>query len=299
MEDISKEHLAVMADEVVEFLNLKPGKKILDCTVGSGGLSKKIISKIMPDGLLIGLDYDTKAIEKADNNLLDFKGHYILIKENFRNVDKVLERLNLREIDGAVMDLGISSMQLNDQERGLSFKLEGPLDMRLDQDNPTTCENLINKANFNQLDRIIKEYGEEPFHRRIAMAIVEKRRERRIKTTTELVNIIIGALPYKRRHLRIHPATRTFMALRIAVNNELENLEVALSKIFDCISFLSRVCVISFHSLEDRIVKNKFKELKEKEIVRILTKKPLIPAYSEIISNPRARSAKLRVAEKI
>lgn len=299
MDRILLGHQAVMGEEVIQFLDLKPGKKILDCTVGAGGHAGRILPNILPGGLLVGIDYDSQTLKIAESNLREFKNNFVLVKDNFINFDKILVNLGIDKIDGVVMDLGISSIQLDDALRGLSFKVDGPLDMRVDGNSVVTAGSIVNNASFEELDRILKECGEEPFHRRIAKSIIDSRRRKKITSTLELAEIVLKATPYSRRHRNIHPATRTFMALRIEVNEELDNLKAVLSKIFEFMNLLSRICVISFHSLEDRIVKNSFKEFKQKNIIKILTKKPLTPTYDEIRNNVRSRSAKMRVAEKI
>ncbi len=299
MNDVLLKHQAVMPGEILDYLNLSPGKKILDCTVGTGGHAKLILPKILPGGYLVGIDYDNDTIRIAEDNLKEFQGNFKLVKDNFKNLDSVLKNLNLEKVDGVIMDLGISSWQLNDANRGLSFMVDGPLDMRVDKNLSLSAKDYINSASFEKLDKIIDLYGEEPFHRRIANRIIEARQKAQITTTKELEEIIFKAVPYSYKFRKTHPATKTFMALRIAVNNELENLEESLTKVFGFMSLLSRICVISFHSLEDRIVKNRFKELKLQNIIKIITKKPVTPTEVEIDNNSRSRSAKLRVAEKI
>jgi len=283
-----------MTDEVLEYLDLKPGMRILDSTVGCGGHAYKILEKILPGGHLTGIDWDETAIEEARKNLVDFIGHFDLICNNFTDLECILNNSHIKKFDGCLLDLGVSSMQLENPQRGFSIKYDGPLDMRMDRANPVGATEIVNKLSERELVRILREFGEERFSKSIARRIIEKRRKKPITTTWELASIIKGKYRGK-----IHPATRTFQALRIAVNRELENLDQALKRIPDYLRKNARFCVIAFHSLEDRKVKFAFKKLAAEKSFKILTKKPLRATLEEIKSNPRARSAKLRVAEKL
>jgi len=294
----SSVHTAVMVREALEFLDLKAGCYIIDCTVGAGGHSKKILEKIIPGGKLIGLDQDPEILEIAAKELAEFKEHVILTKENFRNLDLVLKDLKIDKVDGVIFDLGVSSLQLESSLRGFSFNQDGPLDMRMSDTGKSAAE-LVNFLGKDELADIIYKFGEERYSRRIAEAIAQERRRKPINTTAQLKNIVMSAMPKARSWQKIHPATRTFQALRIAVNDELGALEEALDKGVEALKPGGRICVISFHSLEDRIVKNTFRELAKGSMLEIRTKKPVIPQDSEIKNNPRARSAKLRAAIKI
>jgi len=290
-------HRPVMKKEVLEFLNLKPGDVVVDCTVGTAGHSIDILNHIMPGGRLVGIDQDKEILDIARENLRDYKENYELIYGNFRNLDKILNDLKIDKVDAILYDLGVSSYQLDKAERGFSFLKEGPLDMRMDRGLRITAFDLVNNLSKEEISRILFEYGQERYAHRIASSIVKRRRSKPISSTSQLANIVKSAIPFRRG--KINPATRTFLAFRIAVNRELEALEVSLMKAVSFLRDKSRICVISFHSLEDRIVKNKFKEFAHKNLLKILTKKPITPKREEIRENPRARSAKLRVAVKV
>lgn len=291
-------HKPVMVDEVIEFLRFKNGYKVLDATAGCGGHSNFILEKIQPDGLLIGLDRDQASLKIAEKNLKLFK-NFKLIHANFRDVDKVLNDLGIDKVDAALFDVGLSSYQLGDPDRGFSFERDGFLDMRMDATNPLRAWDIVNKCRKDDLEEIIRDFGQERFFRRITGFILERREKGPINSTRELVELIERAVGRRYRSQRIHPATRTFQALRIAVNEELDSLNEALEKILNFLKSEARLCVISFHSLEDRIVKHKFREFKKLEKGRIITKKPVTANDKEIKENPRSRSAKLRVFEKI
>ncbi len=288
-----------MLEEVLGHLNLGPGKIVVDGTLGAAGHSLKILEIILPGGKLIGLDRDQKAIEIARENLKNFPGSCDLIHSNFQEMDKALESLGIKGVDGILLDLGISSIQLDDPERGFSFQADGPLDMRLDQSSYISAYDLVNNLNEDELSELLWTYGQERWHNRIARFLVEERQKNPISTTAQLRDIVVRATPHKYRYQRIHPATRTFQAIRIAVNRELESLEEALEKAVKLLNKNGRICIISFHSLEDRIVKIGFKNLAGQGLIRIITPKPLEATDSEVSLNPRSRSAKLRVAERL
>lgn len=292
-------HRSVLLNEAIGFLAPKPGDIILDLTVGCAGHAKEILKKITPGGKLIGIDCDRKALDIAKETLSDFKGSFELIYDNFKNIDKILDRLNIKNINGALFDLGTSSLQLDDIARGFSFRGQAQLDMRMDEALSVSAYDIVNKMPEYQLDKIIQDYGEERFHKRIANAIVKYRKKALIQDTTELTQVIYGAVPWHyKKSSRIDPATRTFQGLRIAVNDELNCLKSTLGKMPPYLVVQGRLVVISFHSLEDRIVKHYFREMAKQDIYIILTKKPITPTEEEIRQNPRARSAKLRAAEK-
>ena len=292
-------HNPVMLKEILKYLDPKAGETIIDCTIGLGGHSGEILKRISPGGRLIGIDRDSESLSLADKRLKKIGSSYRLIWDDFRNLDKVMSELELEEVDGMFFDLGVSSYQLENPERGFSIKFDGPLDMRMDRQSFISAYDLVNSLSEREISSILKAFGQEHWHNRIANILVRQRNKTPISSTRELTNIVLKAMPYKQRRSRIHPATRTFQAFRIAVNRELEALEITLEKSVSFLRAGGHLCVISFHSLEDRIVKNKFRQFAKEEILSILTKKPLIPQDEEIKINPRCRSAKLRVAQKL
>ncbi len=291
-------HKSVLVDEALEFLKPMPGSVILDATLGGGGHAEQILKKIVPQGKLIGIDCDKNTLQIARERLNAFETNIHLVHGNFRNLDTILDNLNIEKIDGALFDLGVSSFQLDNAERGFSFKQAAELDMRMDDTANFSAYNFINKASEYELDEAIKNYGEERYHKSITRAIAQQRKKHPIETTTELAQIIYENTPARYRKFKIDPATRTFQAVRIAVNDELKSLQGALEKITPYLGPGARLVVISFNSLEDRIVKRNFKAMDKNNIYKNLTKKPLTPKEAEINQNPRARSAKLRAAEK-
>lgn len=301
MNDANTLHRPVMRQEVLKFLDPKPGKIIIDCTVGCGGHAQALLESLLPDGRLIGIDQDEESLSIAKERLKNFNGACTLIYGNFKNLVQILNDLRVAKVDGLLFDLGLSSFQLERSERGFSFKQDGPLDMRMDKRNKISAYDLVNNLHQEEIDQILRDYGQESWHSRIACAIVNERKKAPISTTTQLANIVTRAIPRKflARFRKIHPATRTFQALRIAVNRELEVLEEALEEIIPYVAQSGRICIISFHSLEDRIVKNKFRKFSKAGMLKIITKKPLIPSEEEVSINPRSRSAKLRAAERI
>lgn len=292
-------HRPVLLKEATQALAAAPGKVIVDCTVGLGGHAEALLKEMRPGGRLIGIDRDADALKAAQERLNEFKDSLVLVRGNFGELKEIFEKIGVDKADGFLFDLGVSSLQLDTPGRGFSFRYEAPLDMRMDGRSETTASQLVNKAGEAELDSILWTYGEERFHRRIARAIADSRKRKPIETTGELVEIILRAVPYKGRHGKVHPATRTFQALRIAVNKELTALENGIAAAIGLLNINGVICVISYHSLEDRIVKNKFKEEKAKGILEVLYKKPLRPGEEEIEENARARSAKLRAARKI
>ena len=301
-------HIPVLTKEVLHYLNFKKGGGVyIDCTLGGGGHSKAILKNIYPDGLLIDIDQDIEAIEAAKVELKNFPGKVKLVKGNFRNLEDILSDLKLEAVSGIIFDLGVSSHQLKEKERGFSFREDSHLDMRMDQTQKFDASILINRYTEKELIGIFERYGEERLSKRIARLIVTERQKKPITTTRQLADLVIRALPKtkKRKKWRIHPATRVFQAIRIEVNQELKALEKGLNQAINVLDDKGRICVISYHSLEDRIVKTLFKEVKREGIaqknygLKILTKKPIRPSSEEVKKNPKARSAKLRVAEKI
>lgn len=307
------EHKPVLIEEAIDLLNIKKDGIYVDATVGGGGYALKILSKLESSGKLIAVDCDQEALENLKKKFKNYH-NVILVKDNFSNIEKILNGLNIKKIDGVVFDLGVSTHQLSCAQRGFSFKGSDLLDMRMDLNLVTSAKDLINNLTAQELEKIFTEYGEEKFSRRISKKIVEERLKKEICTTYDLVEIIRTCVPSKFKNQRIHFATRTFQALRIAVNNELKNLEKAVIKTIDFLKKEGRIVVISYHSLEDRIVKNIFREnsgkcscdkklpkciCEIKNTIKILTRKPIAPKEKEIEVNPKSRSAKLRAAEKI
>jgi 16S rRNA (cytosine1402-N4)-methyltransferase len=299
-------HIPVLPDKVIEFLNPQDGKIYVDATIGCGGHTKKILS-FAPKCTVIGIDCDEEAIEYCRQHLSQFieQKRLIIFKENFVNIKEILKELNLEKIDGIVFDFGISGLQLKSY-RGFSFNDEN-LDMRMDTTLPLTAYDVINKFSENELTKIFLEYGEERYAKLIARKIVEYRKTKKITSAKELAEIISSVLRQKYKKIflkntkqlikyKFHPATKIFQAIRIYVNNELENIYKGVSDAIDILNPNGKIITICYHSLEDRIVKNIFKARTD---IKILTKKPITPQAEEILSNKSARSAKLRVAEKI
>ena len=294
-------HVPVLVDEVVFWLQPKPNGCYVDCTLGPGGTSAKILQASGNTGRLIAIDQDSRAIELARETLKPYVENVTFHCGNFRDIGSILDSAGVQQVNGILFDLGISSVQLVDAERGFSFQEEGPLDMRMDSSQGVTAGELVNRMPETELANIIYEYGEERLSRRIARAIVRERTSAPLRTTSELASVIQRSVPPAYRHGRLHPATRTFQALRIAVNNELAAIAPALHEAVDRLAPGGRACVISFHSLEDRLVKYTFRDLAQGSDsgVKILTKKPCVASEEERKRNPRARSAKLRVVEKV
>jgi 16S rRNA (cytosine1402-N4)-methyltransferase len=307
-------HMPVMQREVIESLRCGPGGIYVDGTVGGGGHAGEILRHSAPDGLLIGLDVDDDALRESGERLRPFGSRKILVKGNFADIDTILASLNIREVDGILLDLGVSAHQLKTARRGFSFSLNAALDMRMDQSGGLSALDVINTFPEKELESIIKDYGEEMMAARIVKRISMRRKTSPIETTAELADVIVKALPSPFKARKIHPATRTFQAIRIYVNNELLNLHNAVNRGVDVLRKSGRFSIISFHSLEDRIVKDGFRSWDKgcicppslpvcachrKAKLKVLTRKPITPAASEIECNPQARRAKLRTAERI
>jgi 16S rRNA (cytosine1402-N4)-methyltransferase len=304
-----------MLNEVIQYLNCRPGKTYTDCTLGGSGHAKAICERILPDGLLIGIDQDTDAIINAQKALHAYSSNIRLFHGNFINLPQFLAQIKIDAVDGILLDLGLSLHQLENSGRGFSFQKDEPLDMRMDSDSATTAGDLINNLAEEELRKIFKDYGEERWSKQIARRIVKQRRQKKIQTSRELAQIVSGAVPRRKPAAHgIHPATRVFMALRIAVNKELEVLNRFMADVADWLNPRGRLCVLSFHSLEDRIVKQHIKAMEKgcicppklpecvcgkKQMMRSLTKKVGRPTQKEIRANPMARSTRLRAAEKI
>ncbi len=293
-------HLPVLAEEVVAWLRPRTQGWYLDCTVGLGGTAERILQCSDPDGMLIGIDHDPLAIAHAHTRLHVYRSRVRLMCENFQDVKSVMRAANREHVDGILFDLGVSSAQLDQPERGFSFQRDGPLDMRMNPTCGQSADVLVNTLPETQLATIIHAFGEERYARRIARAIVHARSHTPLRTTMDLSRVVQQSVPKSYRYGRLHPATRTFQAFRLAVNHELDALKIALGDITDFLAPGGRLCVIAFHSLEDRIVKHTFRRVAQEASDQwtILTKKPVVPAREERIANPRARSAKLRVIER-
>lgn len=293
-------HKPVLLDDVLSQLKLRPGHVVVDATVGSGGHAQAILERIQPGGYLVAIDQDQEALTRAQERLKSVGGPYILKHSNFTRLDEILTSLNLSQVNAVFLDIGFSSDQLEDSNRGFSFLRDGPLDMRMDQTAAIkTAADIVNKARERELATIFSEFGEERHAKRMAHRIAQDREKKPIHTTGELKELIEEVAAPSRRFGRIHPATRIFQALRIAVNRELEALEQVLPQAFERLLSGGKLAVISFHSLEDRLVKHFFLKQKYNGRGKILTRKPIRPSAMEVEENPRARSAKLRVIERV
>ena len=302
IDDVPEErlgHISVMSREVGAALKLGKGMTVVDCTLGLGGHSLMMAEIIGVGGRLVGIDQDDRAIVLAKERLKGFSGRLDIVKSNFRNMNEVLDGLGVQAVDAVLFDLGVSSIQLDDPARGFSFRRDGPLDMRMDAGAQVSAFDVVNTFPEEELARVLWQYGEERFSRRIARNIVKARAASVINTTAELTAIILRSLPYKHSREGAHPATRSFQGIRIAVNQELESLESVLGVAFTRLKPAGRMCVISFHSLEDRIVKERFRSLSLAGSAAVLTKKPLRPSPEEESANPRSRSSRLRALERI
>ena len=308
------EHTTVLLNETIEHLSICPNGVYVDGTLGGGGHASRICEKLGHHGLIIGIDQDEVALKAAEQRLDKYSLRKIFIHDNFLSIKNIVRNLGLKGVDGIVLDLGVSSHQLDEASRGFSYMQDADLDMRMNQSQGFRAENVINEYDQENLYRVIKDYGEEKWAKRIAEFIVAERAKGPIKTTGELVDIIKKAIPASARREGPHPAKRAFQAIRIEVNNELGILEQTIKDCGEILNERGRLCIITFHSLEDRIVKNCFKELsvsckcpKEypvcicngKSIFHVVTRKPIVPSNEELEINPRSRSAKLRVVEKV
>ena len=297
----SPAHLPVMPSEVLSWLQPHSGGIYVDCTVGYCGHANEILRVTQPHGIVLGIDRDVQAINAGRQELQSFGDRAILVKAHFMELKQILVERGIPRVHGVLFDLGVSSPQFDEPSRGFSFRSEGPLDMRMDQSSGRTAADIVNELDETDLADMIYRLGEERYSRRIARAIVSARRRQTLTNTHQLVSVIESAVPGHYRRGRIHCATRTFQALRIAVNNELDHLETSLRDAADALASGGRLCVISFHSLEDRIVKQTFKGLSSQSggELEILTKRPQVPSDNERNRNPRSRSAKLRVMQRI
>jgi 16S rRNA (cytosine1402-N4)-methyltransferase len=311
---LSFHHVTVLRDEAVAGLNIRPGGIYVDCTLGGAGHSSLIASQLTEGGRLIAIDQDDWALDNARERLSAYMDRVTLVKSNFRHIKDIVSDLGLDGVDGVLFDLGVSSPQLDEGERGFSYNADAPLDMRMDQQAALTAYDIINEWDEEEIAKVIWEYGEEKFSRRIARQIVQYRAKQPVQTTGELVELIKEGIPAAARRTGPHPAKRTFQAIRIAVNDELNAFKEAVADAISVLRPEGRVSVITFHSLEDRICKQVYQELSKgctcppafpicacgnKATVKVITRKPILPSAEELEANPRARSAKLRVAEKL
>jgi len=288
-------HVPVMLNEVIEYLNIKKDGIYIDCTFGNGGHSKSILERL-ENGKLIAFEWDKNSVEFIKNNTFFSSPKFSLINDNFSNLTEHLKNLEIKEIEGFLFDLGLSSWQLGEENRGFSYRLNSPLDMRINQENDLTAEFILNNYSYEKLMDIFYYYGEERKSRIIARKICYRREQQPITSTQQLVSIVASCFPKKRN---IHPARKVFQAIRIFVNGELENLSKALESALKYLSPTGKIVVISYHSLEDRIVKQTFKKYSSQERFQIINKKPLIPSPEEIKKNNKARSAKMRVIKRV
>lgn len=307
-------HKSVLLNETIESLNVKPDGIYVDGTLGGGGHSYEICKRLGKKGRLIGIDQDADAIEAASSRLEEFKDKISLVHSNYNNIKSVVNDLGINKVDGIVLDLGVSSYQLDNPERGFTYREDVPLDMRMDRESSMTARDIVNDYSEMELFRVIKDYGEEQFAKNIAKHIVKARSEKTIETTGELNEIIKAAIPAKMREHGGHPSKKTYQAIRIELNHELTVLENSLDTMIELLNPKGRLSIITFHSLEDRIVKNIFRKnmnpctcppdfpvcvCGKKPTGRIITRKPIVPSEEEIAENKRAKSSKLRVFERI
>lgn len=306
-------HKSVLLNETIENLNIKPDGIYVDGTLGGGGHSYEIAKRLSGKGRLIGIDQDEDAIHAAGERLAEFKDKVTIVRDNYCNMDKVLKNLGIEGADGILLDIGVSSYQLDEAERGFTYKQDAPLDMRMDKRQSMTARDIVNEYSEGELFRIIRDYGEDKFAKNIAKHIVEARSIKPVETTFELNEIIKAAIPLKFRATGGHPAKKTFQAIRIELNKELEVLDESIDMITDLLNDEGRLCIITFHSLEDRIVKTRFKNnenpctcppdfpvcvCKKKSKGIVVTRKPIVPSDEELQENKRAKSSKLRVFER-
>ena len=307
-------HIPVLQKEILQYFDPKPNENFIDCTVGFGGHALAILEKTVPKGKLLGIDADSEVIRNLKLTIRNLEKRIVLAADNFANLKEIVKYTKFGPADGIIFDLGMSSWHLEESGRGFSFLKNEPLDMRYDLKNPLTAEKIINLWSEPDIEKILKEFGEENFAKKIAKTLINERKSYPIKTTFQLVRVIKKAVPLSSQHPErqrrgkmseahrpqgLHCATRTFQAIRIAVNKELDNLTKVLPQAIEILPVNGKLLVISFHSLEDRIVKNFFREKSKENILKIITKKPVKPGFKEIKINPRSRSSKLRMAVKI
>jgi 16S rRNA (cytosine1402-N4)-methyltransferase len=307
-------HRPVLLTEVIELLDPQPGGVYVDCTLGGGGHAKAILERVLPGGHLFGIDRDQDAIDRASDEFRQFESDVTLVRGNFAGLQEILRNLDIEAVDGVLFDLGVSSHQLDEAERGFSFSSDAPLDMRMDRRQQLTAANAVNELPEKELADVIYTYSDERFSRRIARAIVERRQTHPFRTTTELADIVKAAIPRKAWPEKIHPATRTFQSIRLFVNSEMDELEKGLVSAADVLKIGGKLAAISYHSIEHKKIKEFLAKgsgrcvcppglpicvCEARKYLKGLTRKPIVPTQEEIEANPRSRSAQLRVAEKI
>lgn len=306
-------HVSVLLEECIENLNIRPDGTYVDGTLGGAGHSLEIVKRLSEKGHHIGIDRDEAAIRTAGERLKEYSGKVTIVRDNYSNIKNILKSLEIEQVDGILLDLGVSSYQLDEPERGFSYRFDTALDMRMDQRQAKNAGDIVNEYSEDELYRVIRDYGEEKFAGAIAKNIVKERQKKPIKTTGELVDIIRKSMPVKAQIASGHPAKRTFQAIRIECNDELEGIRVSIEDMIDSLSEGGRLCIITFHSLEDRIVKTAFKNAQDpctcpksfpfcvcgkKSKGVVITRKPILPSQEELEVNSRSASAKLRVFEK-
>lgn len=307
-------HVSVLLDETIENLDIKPDGIYVDGTLGGAGHAREVCKRMGENGRFIGIDQDEEAIAVSTKRLEEFGEKVTIVKNNYVHMKQVLQAQGIDKVDGIVLDLGVSSYQLDNAERGFSYMEDAPLDMRMDREQPITAKDIVNRYPEAELVRIIKDYGEERYARNIARNVLREREKKEIETTGQLVDIIRSSMPAKARNGKGHPAKRTFQAIRIECNQELEVLREALDDMIDLLNDGGRLCIITFHSLEDRMVKNSFRKAEQpctcppdfpvcvcgkKSKGKVVTRKPILPSEEEIKENSRSKSAKLRVFKKV
>ena len=307
-------HVSVLLDETIENLDIKPDGIYVDGTLGGAGHAREVCKRLGENGRFIGIDQDEEAIAVSKKRLEEFGEKVTIVKNNYVHMKQVLQAQGIDKVDGIVLDLGVSSYQLDNAERGFSYMEDAPLDMRMDREQPITAKDIVNRYPEAELVRIIKDYGEERYARNIARNILREREKKEIETTGQLVDIIRSSMPAKARNGKGHPAKRTFQAIRIECNQELEVLREALDDMIELLNEGGRLCIITFHSLEDRMVKNSFRKAEQpctcppdfpvcvcgkKSKGKVVTRKPILPSEEEIKENSRSKSAKLRVFKKV
>lgn len=307
-------HVSVLLDETIENLDIKPDGIYVDGTLGGAGHAREVCKRLGENGRFIGIDQDEEAIAVSKKRLEEFGEKVTIVKNNYVHMKQVLQAQGIDKVDGIVLDLGVSSYQLDNAERGFSYMEDAPLDMRMDREQPITAKDIVNRYPEAELVRIIKDYGEERYARNIARNILREREKKEIETTGQLVDIIRSSMPAKVRNGKGHPAKRTFQAIRIECNQELEVLREALDDMIELLNEGGRLCIITFHSLEDRMVKNSFRKAEQpctcppdfpvcvcgkKSKGKVVTRKPILPSEEEIKENSRSKSAKLRVFKKV
>lgn len=307
-------HVSVLLDEVIDNLDIKPDGIYVDGTLGGAGHASEVCKRLGPDGRFIGIDQDEEAIAASTARLAEFGSKVTIVKSNYVHMKQVLSDQGIRKVDGIVLDLGVSSYQLDNAERGFSYMEDAPLDMRMDREQTISAKDIVNEYPESELFRVIKDYGEERFAKSIARNIVRQREKKQIETTGELVDIIRASMPAKARNGKGHPAKRTFQAIRIECNHELEVLRDALDDMVDLLNDGGRICIITFHSLEDRMVKTQFRKAENPCTCppdfpvcicgnvskgKVITRKPILPSEEELEHNSRSKSAKLRVFQRV